>query len=429
MPRSTRTATRRADGASRRIAELNAAGLGTLSAIALPPVALALTRAMHIGLNLLYLLPGVVGGTETYAVSLLRGLVGLGGDDRYTVYVNRESASLDFVDSPAVNVVVCDVGASSRSARYAYEQFRLPGQLRRDEVDVLHSLGYVGPLRTPCPHVVTIHDLIYAGFADFMRTTRRVTLQMFVRGTARRADHIITVSTASKRQIVDDIGVDPAKVSVIHHAPRESLRVSSANGDGHRDDTVLKEHGLAPGYILSFSSLSASKNIPRLVDAVASLDDDLDWRLVLVGHVPDDGEVAAAIARHGISDRVVTTGWVADADVPALVRNAAVFVFPSIYEGFGMPALDAQAAGVPLACSNAAALPEVAGDGALYFDPMSTEDIAGALRRLLTDPELRAALVERGRTNVSRYSWEQAARETRDVYRRLATASGEAGNG
>ena len=137
---------------------------------------------------------------------------------------------------------------------------------------------------------------------------------------------------------------------------------------------MLKEHGLAPGYILSFSSLGASKNIPRLVDAVASLDDDLDWRLVLVGHVPDDGEVAAAIARHGIGDRVVTTGWVADADVPALVRNAAVFAFPSIYEGFGMPALDAQAAGVPLACSNAAALPEVAGDGALYFDPMSTEE-------------------------------------------------------
>jgi glycosyltransferase involved in cell wall biosynthesis len=378
---------------------------------------------MHIGLNLLYLLPGIVGGTETYATSLIRALSKIDDGDRYTVYVNREAAALDFGDAPNVEMSVCEVNASSRSARYAFEQFRLPAQVRRDRVDLLHSLGYVGPLRSPCPHVVTIHDLIYSGFAPFMPARRRIALQTFVRGTARRAAQIITVSRASKAEIVADIGVDPDRVSIVPHAPRPDMAPAADSEESAADRAVLATYGITQPYVAAFGSLSASKNLPRLIEALASLGDE-QWRLVLLGHVPADGEVASSIAQHGVADRVMTTGYLPETHIAPLTRCAQVFAFPSLYEGFGLPALDAQAAGVPLACSNAASLPEVAGDGALYFDPTSAGDIAAVLRRLLTDGDLRTELVERGRTNVARFSWDRTAQGTREVYRQVVSAGG-----
>ncbi|MBA3804010.1 MAG: glycosyltransferase family 4 protein, partial [Acidimicrobiia bacterium] len=139
--------------------------------------------------------------------------------------------------------------------------------------------------------------------------------------------------------------------------------------------------------------------------------------LVLVGRVPADGEVAATIDRLGLGDRVVVTGYVPDADVAALIGNAVVFAFPSRYEGFGLPVLEAQLLGVPVVASNAASIPEVAGDGALLFDPRSVAEIVSALATTLGEADVRADLVRRGRTNAARFSWERAARATREVYR------------
>lgn len=378
---------------------------------------------MHVGLNLLYLLPGVVGGTETYARCLIDELAALAADsgDRYTAFLNRESDGL-LDDVPGVESVACDVAATSRARRYLFEQTRLPRLLRRHGVDVVHSLGYVGPWYPRVPHVVTIHDLIHVGFADHMPRSRRVVLQVAVRGVARRADRIVTVSESSRRQIVDDLpGVAP-KLVVVHEAPRPGLRPAEDDAEVAADRDVLARYGVGDRYVVAFSSKSPSKNVPRLVEAMATLT-DLPWQLVLVGHVPDSGEVAAAIAAAGLGERIVTTGYVPDAHVGPLLRNAAVFAFPSLYEGFGLPILDAQAVGVPVACSNVASLPEVAGDGAELFDPTDPTDMAAAIGRLLSDAAVAGDLVVRGRANVARYSWRRAAEETTAVYR-AAIASG-----
>jgi glycosyltransferase involved in cell wall biosynthesis len=370
---------------------------------------------VRIGCNLLYLLPGIVGGTQTYAVSLIRALAALDDDAEYVVYVNREAAALEIVDDPKVRTVVCDVMGRSRPRRYAFEQLRLPSLARRDGIDLLHSFAYVGPLRAPCPHVVTMHDLIYVGFRDHMPARRRWALRVFARGAGRRADRIITVSEASKSQIVDDMGLTRDRVTVIHEAGRPVPDRSVLH-----DRSVPAAHGIDGPYVVAFSSLSPSKNIPRLIEAFARVAPATEASLVLIGHVPKDADLQGLIRRAGLAGRVVITGFVPDDHVLPLMAQATVFAMPSVYEGFGLPVLDAQAVGVPVVCSAAASLPEVAGDGALLFDPGSTEEIAAALRRCLSDTTLRDSLVTRGSANLARFSWDRAAEQTRQVYREVA---------
>ncbi|MGY6500932.1 MAG: glycosyltransferase family 4 protein [Acidimicrobiales bacterium] len=369
---------------------------------------------MRIGLNLLYLLPGVVGGTQTYATSLIRALVERDSGDEFRVYVNRESSDLALPDHPAVTVVTCPVHASSRPRRYAYEQLRFPDLIAREDLDVLHSLGYVGPLRVSVPHVVTIHDLIYVGFRDHMSARRRAALRLFVRGTARRSDRVITMSDNARREILDDMGLAPERVVTIHEAGRDVPAGDLV------PPAVLATYGIDSPYVVAFSSHSPSKNIPALVEAFARIAPDVDESLVLIGHIPADSGLDQQVARLGIADRVVTTGYVPDDHVLPLIAGARLFAFPSLYEGFGLPVLDAQAVGVPVVCSGVASLPEVAGEGALLFDPTSTSDIADALRHGLTDDAVRDRLVAAGSANLARFSWDDAARRTLDVYREVA---------
>lgn len=377
---------------------------------------------MRIGLNLLYLLPGVVGGTEVYARSLVAALTETDPVTTYVAFLNTESAALDLGRAPNLTVVHCRVRAARRPARYLYEQAWLPVVARRHRIDVLHSLGYLGPVAFAPPQVVTIHDLVYVGFGEFMSSTRRRVLRFFVRATARRSRRVIAVSQASKDQIVADIGLDPARVVVVHEAGRVATPAAAPPDAGSPDAgspaaTVLDRFALTTPYVVAFSSLSASKNMARLVDAFARIATDTASHLVLVGHHPAGSDLAAHIERSGVAAAVRSTGYVADADVEALVQGAAVMAFPSLYEGFGLPVLDAQALGVPVVCSTAASLPEVAGDGALFVDPYSVDELAAALRRVLTDPALAADLVERGHANARRFSWGRAAAETLAVYR------------
>ncbi len=371
---------------------------------------------MRIGINLLYLLPGIVGGTQTYAQELLRALANRPEPHEYALFVNEEARDLPLPSAPNFERIVCPVRAHARSARYRYEQLALPRQLKHRELDVLHSLGYVGPIHAPCKHVVTIHDLNYRAFKGAMRADKRVVLGFFVRQTAHHADHIIAVSEFSKEQIVQHLRVRANKVTVVHEAAKQPDQTYSSE----EQRAILRSHGLNAPYIVAFSSQSLNKNIPRLLAAFALLSPDVAHNLVLIGHVPPEANVARDIVRLGLSGRVVCAGYLPDAHVPVLLRHADLFVFPSWYEGFGLPALEAQLAGVPVACSHAASLPEVAGEGAAYFDPVSVEDMARTLRQCLNDPDLRVRLRAQGTANANRFSWEQAARDTLAVYAQIA---------
>lgn len=373
---------------------------------------------MRIGLNLLYLLPGIVGGSQTYAVSLIRALTALDTENEYVVYLNRESAALEITDAPQVRRVVCGVRAVRRPVRYAFEQASLPGLLRRDRVDLLHSLGYVGPLLPPCPQVVSILDLIYRGHQVMMSGSKQKALEFFVKQGARRCAQILTISENSKREIAEDIGVDPNKITVTYLAARPPAAPSTPA----QRVPVLSRCGITAPYVLAFSSPNPVKNISRLMEAFAAACADLPHQLVLIGHPPAGTSFAAEAERLGLGGRIVATGYVPGEDIGPLLQGADLFAFPSLYEGFGMPVLDAQQEEVPVICSAAASLPEVAGDGALLFDPLSLEAMQEALRAGLLDGPLRERLRARGRANAAKFTWERTARQTLDVYRQVGGA-------
>ena len=373
---------------------------------------------MRIGINLLYLLPGIVGGTQTYAQELLRALELRHEPHHFLLFVNEEARNLPLPSASNFERIVCPVRAHSRLARYRYEQLELPRHLKHRQLDVLHSLGYVGPIHAPCRHVVTIHDLNYRAFKGAMRADKRALLGFFVRQTAHHADHIIAVSEFSKEQIAQHLHIRAGKITVVHEAAKKPPETLTPD----EQRALLDNYGLNAPYLVAFSSLSLNKNISRLLAAFARLAPTVPHNLVLIGHVPPEAHVTRDITRLSLEGRVICTGYVPDAHIPVLLRHADLFVFPSWYEGFGLPAVEAQIAGVPVACSHAASLPEVAGEGAAYFDPASVEDMARALRECLNDSSLRDRLRTQGAANARRFSWEQAAQQTLQVYAQIARA-------
>jgi len=368
----------------------------------------------------LYLIPGVVGGTETYAVSLIRALASLDRENKYVLYVSREAAGLEWPEAPNFRRVVCPVRAVSRPARYAWEQAVLPLQLAQFRPRVVHSLGYVAPLLAPCPSVVTIHDLNIEAMKGMMPEPKRRALAWFVERAARRAARVITLSEFSRQQLASRFRLPADRLAVIPLAPG---RLDGATAAMPEAALLRRRYALPDSYVAAMASASPHKNIPRLIDAFGRACPGGREALVLIGRLPPGFDPAAAAARAGAAGRVLALGYVPRQDLGALLSGAALFVMPSLYEGFGLPVLEAQRAGAPLACSTAAALPEVAGEGAVYFDPSSAEAMAEAIRRCLADPALRDDLRRRGGANLQRFSWERAARATRAVYE--AAAAGE----
>lgn len=364
---------------------------------------------MRIGLNLLFLIPGVVGGTETYAVGLVRALARIDPASDFFVFLSSEASSLALTDASNVQRVVCPVKATLRSARYLWEQAVLPFQLPAYKLDLLHSLGYVGPLFTNCPQVVTIPDLNFQALKGVMPEPKRRVLEFFSVRSARRAARVITLSHCSKAQIVESLGLDSDKVIVTHlAAPLEEDQTSW--------DVVRARYGLPDRFVVAIGGASAHKNFPRLIEAFDQVSHHLPHSLLLLGQLPQ-GINGLGTPPAQAANRLLLPGYVPEPDKRAILRHADLLVMPSLYEGFGLPVVEAQQAGVPVACSQASSLPEVAGEGALLFDPLSVEQMAAAIQRCLTDIPLRDRLIQLGTENLKRFDWERTAQETLKVYR------------
>jgi glycosyltransferase involved in cell wall biosynthesis len=375
-------------------------------------------RPRRVGVNLLYLVPGEVGGSEVYARELLSALHALEPELELVVYCAPEAAA--GFEAVAVTVRPARGRSRNKPLRAGLEQTWLPWRAQRDRVDLLHSLGTTAPIRCPVPSVVTVLDLIFHHVPATFPRASRTGLELIVPRAARHADAVIAISEHGRRDIAAELGV-----------PRESIFVTPLAPAGIGDHAPTPEVELRRRFslgdselVLCVSAALAHKNLPRLIDAFAPLALDRDVVLVLAGH---DGRERQALAAHaaaaGIPDRVRLTGWIERAELEGLYDAARVFAYPSLIEGFGIPILEAMARGLPVACSNAGALAEVAGDAALLFDPHNTATVTDALRSLLDDAPLREQLIEAGWTRARDFSWERCARETLDVYRHVLGAT------
>ncbi len=361
----------------------------------------------HVGLNLIFLVPGETGGMETAARALIPALRDAAPGVRFTAFVNREAAAEDF----GVESVVVPVNARSRAQWVLGEQRHLPGLAR--DCDLVHSLGSTAPARGPFRRVVTINDLNYLIVPDAHFGLRGLGMRALVPLAARRSHRIIAISEATRRDLIDRLHVPPAKVDAVplgvapptvQATPEADLRARLALGDRP--------------VVLSLSAKRPHKNLPALLDALALIDTERRPLVVLPGYpTPHEDELRAHADRLGVEARF--PAWLAPADVEGLFALSSAFVFPSLYEGFGLPVLEAMARGVPVACSDRASLPEVAGDAALLFDPSEPAGIARAIETLLAEGDARA---ERGRAQAARFTWANTARGVLASYERALAA-------
>jgi glycosyltransferase involved in cell wall biosynthesis len=290
----------------------------------------------------------------------------------------------------------------------------LPLRSITDRLDVLHTT-YTMPIWTRCSNVVTVHDICYATHPEWFSTRDLRVLNRAVPWSIRRAARVITVSELCRTEIIDHYGVDPEKVVRIYNGPG-----AGANPIGDAEARAeLAGIGIDASrpYLLAVGNLQPRKNLVRLIAAfrqLAAAGAEVD--LLIVGPEHHGARQVLDAAREA-STRVRFTGYLNDVQLAACYRLATVFVFPSLFEGFGLPLIEAMSHGVPVACSRAGAMPEVCGDAVEYFDPLDVDSIAAALDRLLNDHGRCAELVEAGLAQCRRYSWAQAARETFTVYR------------
>jgi glycosyltransferase involved in cell wall biosynthesis len=377
----------------------------------------------HIGLNLIFLVPGETGGMEVAARELIPALLSQAPPEtRFTAFVNREAATAGGGPwgelLPAVTV---PVNARNRVQWVLGEQTLLPRLAAREGVDLVHSLASTAPLWGRFRRVVTVHDLIYARFPEAHSGIRDKGMRVLVPQAARRSDRVIADSHSTRQDLMTMLGVRPELIDVVPLGLGGVKRETPLTERETRARFELGERSV----LLSLSAKRPHKNLLALIGAFARIPAERRPLLVLPGYPTwHEAELRARAATAGIVEDVRFLSWLSGEELEGLWALAEAFVFPSLYEGFGLPVLEAMARGVPVACSNASSLPEVAGDAALLFDPHDEAAIAEALRRLLDDPPLRESLRARGLVRVKEFTWERTARLTLESYRRtLASAS------
>ena len=369
---------------------------------------------MRIGINTLFLSPGKVGGTETYVRGLLYGLSRVDKANEYILFTNEENHDAFDVDTRQFSRKCCSVSARSKLARIAYEQMFLPKLAGQSSVDVLHSPGYVSPLTGNYAKVVTIHDMQYVYYPHYFPRMKLLYWKYVLPASARRSDIVITVSKHSKKDIVDLLSIPEDKIVVTYEASKFSRDLANADSLPN----VTEKHDIRGNYILSVASLLPHKNLDKLVAAFALLEDKIDHQLVLVGLKAYGLNPVKEMIQNKLKrpDRVIVPGYVSDPDLESLYRKAGLFVLPSLFEGFGIPLLEAMALGCPVAASNRTSIPEVVGNAGVLFNPDTPEQIAEAIFSVLSDKALRDRLIAEGYQRARLFSWEKMAKETIGAY-------------
>src|ERR1041385_2723793 len=334
-----------------------------------------------------------LGGNETYAINLIEALAQIDQANQYTLYVTKQSAVERFVNRWP-NFAVQLTLPHTPLVRIP---ITLSRELRREPVDVLH-VQYTAPPFAPCPVVATIHDLAFEHLPETFNRRSWMQLRLTVRHTARRAAHIITLSEYSRGDISKTYGIDPDHVTVTPAAAAPMFRRVDNETELQK---VRETYGIDDDYILSLCSIQPRKNLLRLIEAYSLLRQLHQGvklpKLVLAGKRGWlENETMKAAQSGELSGDIRFTGYVADEHLNALYSGAICFVYPSYFEGFGLPILEAMKCGTPVIAGDRTSIPEVAGEAALLFDPFDVQSLVGALKRILDDPQYRAALSAKG---------------------------------
>jgi glycosyltransferase involved in cell wall biosynthesis len=350
-------------------------------------------------------------GVHQYIYHLLRHLEQVEDGLTYTVLLGEGELPPDV----ALRVLQSRLPTSHPAWRILWEQALQPWVLRQIEADLVHGPVFVGPLMASCPTVITIHDLSFFRFPDLFRPANRLYLKLVTRLSAQRARRLIAVSSHAAAETTQLLGVPPERIDVVYHGVDPAFRPLPVD----KVAAFRQRQGLPERFVLFVGTLEPRKNLTRLVEAFSRACANDDVFLALVGArgwLCD--ELFARIKALGIGDRIIFPGYVANGDLPFWYNAAILLAYPSVYEGFGLPVVEAQACGTPVVTSEVSSLPEAAGDAALMVDPYDVEALAAGIGRLLTDSQLREELQARGQAHAAGFSWSRTAADTATVYRR-----------
>lgn len=372
---------------------------------------------MRVGINAIFLVAGKGGGIERYLRNLIKALQKLDHENRYIIFTNKDNTgTFDLKEN--FKEYFSPVSARFRPMKILWEQFLLPFQVKAAGIDVLFSPGNVSPLFVSCPSVVVIHDLIPFVRPDNFNKIELGALRLLLYLTAKMASGIITVSRSSKRGIIDRFRISSDKIFVIYLACDQTFLYSQPSVE--ETGKLKKQYGIKGDFILCTASTRPYKNFDRLLLAFRLLKKrhKVKHCLVIVGAPGRHHRfLLKMVADLGLNEDVIFTGFVPDKVLPTLYSAASVFVYPSLYEGFGLPILEAMACGTPVVASNAASLPEVVGDAGLIFDPYNIEEMCKKIYRILSNEEPRNELITKGKQRARNFSWEKTAKEVVNVLR------------
>lgn len=304
---------------------------------------------------------------------------------------------------------------------FLWSQGGLSCEMLFKKPDLLFVPSHAIPLIHPQKTVTTIHDVGFLQWREYRSTKDLWYLDWSTRYAVNHATGIIVISEFTKQELVKAYRADTKKIQVIHLGIDESYRVRLPK---ENRNVVLKKYHLTRPYILFVGRIDSRKNVLRLCEAyeIMKRNNHLDIDLVIAGTQGFDGKKILSDIQKMEDDHIHTLGWIPEQEKQALLQSAELFVFPSLYEGFGMPVVEAQASGVPVVCSGTTSLPEVAGDAALFCDPLSSDDIAQNIAHALVDTSLRTNLIQKGFENARRYSWEKAGKQTLKFFEVIVTS-------
>lgn len=371
---------------------------------------------MRIGIDATALPPQPV-GAGNYIIHLVRALVALDSGDEFVIFAQQGGASLiNIPDGNGVEWII--LPDRNPGIRLIWEQISFPKLVQRSGVDLLHSLHYTRPVWLPCKSVVTYHDMTFFLYPHLHARSKRVFFPMAIRASARQADALIAVSESTRQDAIRILGIPPQKITTAQLGVDPSFTPIS---DIEQKRRIAEKYHLPKKFILYVGLVEPRKNLPKLISAYKkSVDNGIEHKLVVVGRYGwMYEEVFRQIEALNLKDNVFLAGYISQEDLPMVYNLASLFVYPTLYEGFGLPSLEAMACGLPVISTNVSSLPEIIGDAGVLVPPDDVDSLYQAIQKVLKDEKLSEDLIQKGLEQAAKFTWERTARSTLQVYRQV----------
>ncbi|MFH1369566.1 MAG: glycosyltransferase family 1 protein [Elusimicrobiota bacterium] len=373
---------------------------------------------MRIGINARYIQKQAT-GIENYLSQIISNLKRIDSKNEYVLFFGSDKPVPGGFPSDNFAVDVPKFKTNSQLKRLFWEHFYLPSAITRNKIDVFHEPSFIAPMFKKCPTVITIHDLAFIIHPECFTFKNVLYFKAMMKRSIESSDYVIAVSESTKNDIINRFKVSPEKVKMIHSGVNEYFHRIE---DKKAIKPVLEKYGITRDFILNVSLISPRKNLLNLLKSFKLMREkkSVDYQLVITGAkgwLYED--IFKAVSDLSLQKDVVFTGYVSDSELLCLYNSAKIFAYPSVYEGFGFPALEAMACGCPVVASNTSSLPEICGDAALLVEPADLDELSDALYRMLTDSKLREDMIKRGFVRITKFSWRNTAKETLSLYHTL----------